>query len=198
VRTRLALGRRALKAFDAAAARVHFEAALTSPRNLGEAKHLLANQSDIHYWLGAALDALGDRAAAERHWTAAATFKGDFREMRVREFSEMTYYSALSLRRLGREAESEKLLRGLELYADGLLRSEAQIDYFATSLPTMLIFEDDIQERQRVGATLLKALAKLGRGRKKEGLRLLDEVLRSDPNHAFAKDVRDEVGGGKR
>jgi cytidylate kinase len=34
----------------------HFENALPSPRNLGEAKHLLANQSDIHYWLGCALD----------------------------------------------------------------------------------------------------------------------------------------------
>lgn len=62
----------------------------------------------------------------------------------------------------------------------------------------MLLFEDDIQERQRVTATLLKALAKLGEGRKREGLKLLDEVLRRDPNHAFAKDIRDEVGGGKR
>ena len=197
VRTHLALGRRALAACDAAAARAHFEAALASPVNFGEAKHLLANKSDIHYWLGAALDALGERTEAARHWTTAATFKGDFQEMSVRNFSEMAYYSALSLRRLGRKAEADALLRSLQLYADGLLRSEAKIDYFATSLPTMLLFEDDIQERQRVTATLLKALAKLGEGRKREGLKLLDEVLRRDPNHAFAKDIRDEVGGGK-
>ncbi len=52
VRSRLALGRRALAAGDAAVALAHFEAAAAPPRNLGEAKHLLANQSDVHYWLG--------------------------------------------------------------------------------------------------------------------------------------------------
>ena len=35
---------------------MHFEEALTAPENLGEAKHVLANQSDIHYWLGIALE----------------------------------------------------------------------------------------------------------------------------------------------
>ena len=29
-----------------------FFAALQPPQNLSEAKHLLANQSDIHFWLG--------------------------------------------------------------------------------------------------------------------------------------------------
>ena len=32
----------------------------------------------------------------------AAEFKGDFQEMSVRAFSELTYYSALSWRRLGK------------------------------------------------------------------------------------------------
>ena len=80
-----------------AGAIAHFRTALTAPENLGEAKHLLANQSDIHYWLGCALAATGDLAEARRHWTAAAEFKGDFQTMSVRRFSEMTYYSALSL-----------------------------------------------------------------------------------------------------
>src|SRR5262249_6216623 len=61
VRSHLALGRQALATGDAAGARRHFEAALGAPENLGEAKHLLANQSDIHFWLGCALDELNDR-----------------------------------------------------------------------------------------------------------------------------------------
>ncbi|HZI31040.1 MAG TPA: DUF5107 domain-containing protein, partial [Candidatus Binatia bacterium] len=48
VRTQLALGRAALAKRDFIVARNRFEQALTSPRNLSEAKHLLANQSDIH------------------------------------------------------------------------------------------------------------------------------------------------------
>lgn len=32
---------------------------MESPQNLGESKHLLANQSDNWYWLGCALATLG-------------------------------------------------------------------------------------------------------------------------------------------
>ena len=79
----------------------------TAPRNLGEAKHLLANQSDIHYWLGCAFAALGDANRPKQHWLAAATFKGDFQEMSVRAFSEMTYYSALAWEQLGQRTKAE-------------------------------------------------------------------------------------------
>ena len=58
VRTQLSLGRRALRRGAAAEPAAHFEAALASPENLGEAKHLLANQSDIYYWLGTVRAAL--------------------------------------------------------------------------------------------------------------------------------------------
>jgi len=45
-------------------------------------------------------------------------------------------------------------------------RTQARIDYFATSLPTMLIFEDDIQFRQDTTAIFLQAQARLGLGSK--------------------------------
>ena len=109
---------------DFAAARSHFERALTSPRNLSEAKHLLANQSDIHYWLGCALaGARREQSRAREHWHAAATFKGDFQEMSVRAFSEMTYYSALSWEKLGQRAKAKKLFRDLLAYARKLQKT---------------------------------------------------------------------------
>src|SRR5258708_26766926 len=61
VHSQLALGRAALARQDFAAARSQFERALTSPRNLSEAKHFPANQSDINYWLGCPRDAAWDR-----------------------------------------------------------------------------------------------------------------------------------------
>ncbi len=67
-------GRTALDGGDAASARRLFEAALSAPGNLGEARHLLANASDIQFWLGEACAALGDKAAARAAWGAAATF----------------------------------------------------------------------------------------------------------------------------
>jgi tetratricopeptide (TPR) repeat protein len=190
VRTHLLLGRSALRQGQAAAAQKYFSAALASPRNLGEAKHLLANQSDIHFWLGEAAAALGDKAAARRHWHDSAGFRGDFQEMSVRAFSEMTYYSARSLERLGRKAAAAKLLRELLAYAKRLAQTPAKIDYFATSLPTMLVFDDDLQRRQLITATFLQAQASLGLGRITEAKKLLNSVLRFDPNHALAADLR--------
>jgi tetratricopeptide (TPR) repeat protein len=188
-RSHLALGRSALKRGDSAKACEHFSAALTAPRNLGEAKHLLANQSDIHYWLGCALEAAGDTKKARHHWLAAATFKGDFREMSIRAFSEMTYYSALAWEKLGQRSKAKKLLRELLLYAQKLQKAKARIDYFATSLPTMLLFEEDIQFQQETTAMFLQAQAQSGLGRTARARKLLAMVLKRDPNHAHAADL---------
>ena len=193
VRTHLALGRKALLQGDYPNARSHFQNALASPENLGEAKHLLANQSDIHYWLGVALEKLGDSAGAKRHWKISAEFRGDFQGMSVRAFSEMTYYSALSLERLGKKAGARKLLRDLLACAQQLAKTEARIDYFATSLPTMLLFDEDLQFRQQTTALLFEAQAQLGLGNKAKAKPLLDAVLKRDPNHTLAADLSGEI-----
>ena len=189
VRAHLALGRRALRAGDPSRAAGHFSTALTAPENLGETSHLLANQSDIHYWLGQAHAENGDPAEARAHWTAAARFRGDFQAMSVRAFSEMTYYSALALGRLGRKGDARRLFRGLLAHARALARAPAAIDYFATSLPTMLLFEDDLRARQQTTALFLEAQARLGLGQDAAARRLLRKVLRRDPNHPQAADL---------
>ncbi|PTY03851.1 DUF5107 domain-containing protein [Opitutaceae bacterium EW11] len=192
VRTHLGLGRSALSRGDAQAAIEHFTAAAGAPENLGEAKHLLANQSDIHFWLGEALAAAGRVDDARAHWSAAAEFKGDFQEMQVRSFSEMTYFSGLALCRLGRAGEARRLFKQLVAHARELARQPAKIDYFATSLPTMLLFDDDLQARQETNALFMEAQARLGLGEKAAARRLLRKVLERDPSHALAADL---VGG---
>jgi tetratricopeptide (TPR) repeat protein len=189
VRTQLAMGRKALASDLPSAAVEHFRHALSSPRHLAEAKHLLANQSDIHYWLGMALERAGEKAAARVHWKIAAEFRGDFQEMSVRAFSEMTYYSALALEKLGQQAKAARLLRDLLAYAKQVQETEAKIDYFATSLPTMLLFDEDLQFRQETGALFLQAQVLLGLGKKASAHRLLATILTRDPNHAFAADL---------
>jgi tetratricopeptide (TPR) repeat protein len=188
VHCHLALGREALAGTEPETARQHFEAALTAPANLGEARHLLANQSDIHYWLGCACEAAGDRQEARKHWSAAATFKGDFQEMSVRSFSEMTYYSGLAWIRLGRPRTARQIFRELLAHARKLAKAPAKIEYFATSLPTMLLFEDNLQFRQETTALFLQAQAHLGLGNKGKARVLLRKVLRRDPSHARAAD----------
>ena len=187
--THLALGRRAYRKKAFAVAVVHFTRALEAPPSLGEASHLLANRSDVHYWLGCAQAKTGDRDGARAHWTLAAEFKGDFQGMSVRAFSEMTYYSALAARQLGCAAAATRLFRALLRHARHLAHAPATIDYFATSLPTMLLFDDDLPARQRTTALFLEAQARLGLGQRAAARKLLREVLRRDPNHALAADL---------
>jgi len=192
-RARLTLGRAALKRGDAAAARDAFQSALDAPRSLGEARHLLSNQSDIHYWLGTACAAVGDEASSRAHWRAAMKFQGDFTAAEVRPFSEKAYYSALSMRKLGLEAECDSLLGAIEDYAGTLLNTASKIDYFATSLPTTLIFEDDLQKRQEILAYVMLAQVALARSAVADATNWLRRVRRLDPNHAYAADLSAEA-----
>jgi tetratricopeptide (TPR) repeat protein len=190
VRTHLALGRRALQQQESRPAIHHLRSAMAAPENLGEAKHLLANQSDLHYWLGRSVPGGARRCRRGRaQWHRAAEFQGDFQAMTVRAVSELTYYSARALECLGRKREARRLLRDLLAAARTLARTPATIDYFATSLPTMLLFDDDLPARQQTTAKFLEAQARLGLGQPVVAHRLLASILRRAPNHALAADL---------
>ena len=108
--------------------------------------------------------------------------------MCVKSFSGMTYYKGQALKRLNRTQESENLLRSLLAYSETLLQQPAKIDYFATSLPAMLLFEDDLQKRCRITATFLQAQAWLGLGDAAKAQVLINEVLDLDRSHDLAAD----------
>ncbi len=195
VRAQLLLGRKALAEKHFPIALTHFEQAMACPANLAEVRHLLANKSDVQFWLGEARAAVGDQAGARAAWTAAATFKGDFQNMSVRAFSELTYFSALACAKLGQKSKAEKLFRDLLDYAKNLQHTPAKIDYFATSLPTMLLFDEDLQFRQETTALFLQAQAQLGLGHPKRARKLLESVLQRDPNHTLAQDLSSHEAG---
>lgn len=179
----LVLGRDLLNAGNASQALHHVESALNPPRTLGESRHPLANISHVHFWIAEALAALGRKKDARQHYSAAAEFRGDFQEMSVLAFSEMTYFSALSQKRLGRAKQATGTARELLAHAKKLEKTEAHIDYFATSLPTMLLFEDDLQNRQTIAARFMQAQALLLLGGTAPAKRLLRQVMAAEPNH---------------
>ncbi len=189
VRTHLSLGRLAMDRGDVGKAVEHFERSMNPPMSLGEAKHLLANQSDVYFELGTALLRAGRPTQGKAYLRQAANFRGDFQDMSVRSYSEMTYFSAMSARALGNERGCQKMLRGLLAYAKSLYRQTARIDYFATSLPTMLLFDDDLQERQSRAAMLMEAQASHGLGKKSAAIALVKRLLKQDPNNALANDL---------
>jgi tetratricopeptide (TPR) repeat protein len=194
--TRLALARAALAAGDAPEAEAHTRAALDPPETLGEARHPLANCADLLLLLGDAHAAAGAGDAARQAWTRAATADGDFQEMSTQPYSEMTYFSALAWRRLGDEARARRLVEGLEAYVAELRSTPARIDYFATSLPTMLLFTDDLPARRETTATFLAAQAADLRGDRDDAVNGIAAVLTRDPNHLAALTFTTTATGG--
>jgi len=146
---RLLLGQVALSAGDAAKALEHFNLAMETPDRLGEKYHLLQAKADVICWQGMALRALGRDLEAVAKFQEAAAESGDFQGMAVTAFSELSIFKALALRELGRDAEAREVLEALAAYARAEMRIPAKIDYFATSLPNLLVFEEDIQEAKK-------------------------------------------------
>ena len=193
VRARLLLGRRALEKGDAAMAQAEFHSALEAPENLGEAKHPLANQGDIYYWLGATCQHLGETEKARAWWRHATDQKGDFQQMSVQNISAMTYWSALAHQRLGEDSEATSIFRSIYDYSIHLESTEPVIDYFATSLPAMLLLNEDLAQRNTIQARFLRAQALAGLTRTTEAEALLLEVLEMDINHSGAADLLDQI-----
>lgn len=142
----LMLGQRALEAGDATLALDHFERALKAPENLGEAYHPLQAKADVTYWQGMALRALGREKEAVQRFEASAGEAGDFLAMAVTQHSELSRFRALSLAQLGRIQEALALLEDFKRFAQQSMATPFEIEYFATSLPLLLVFEEDMQK----------------------------------------------------
>jgi hypothetical protein len=192
---RLLLGRAALAAGDAAAAHDHFSHAMDTPDSLGEKYHFLQAKADVNYWIGRSLAALGRAGEAAERFEASAAESGDFAEMAVTEHSPLSYYRGLALRELGREDQSRALFEDLLAFARSRLGRPAAIDYFATSLPNLLVFDEDLQARRDAENQLLIALAAHGLGRTDEARSALTNVLAFTRTDQHAADLAGELGG---
>ena len=151
--------RRAVMALCAEASRADLEAALSaldSPATLGEARHALANSAGLYLLLGDALEADGHPSEAIAAWERSASFTGDFLQMSTQAFSAQTYSTVLALRRLGRTDEANDLTAQLEAHVEVIAAASATIDYFATSLPTMLLFTEDPQAVRAAEVAVLR------------------------------------------
>jgi tetratricopeptide (TPR) repeat protein len=191
--SKIGLGQASLFQRRPAEALSHFRGALNPPASLGEARHLLANTSNIYYWLGRAYEAMGDEAESIKSYQRSAAQRNDFQAMAVQPFSEMTYWSGLSLQRLGQACEARNLFEAMLTYGKELEQQKAKIDYFATSLPTLLLFEDDLDQRLAIHARVLQAAALMGLGGSTETHTLLESILDKDPDNLFALSLRQGV-----
>lgn len=195
---RLALGRQALDKGQAAEALAQFQAALEPPPSLGEAYHLFHAKADVNLHLGLALRALGRNAEAREAWRQSAAESCDFQDMAVAAHSPLSLHRGLALRALGEEQRASALFHELRDYGLTRIGQKASIDYFATSLPNLLVFEEDLQARKDAEFHLLAAMGHAGLGEQTRAEAHLAAVLAfqsSDLNAAELRQRLDEAKG---
>ena len=153
--TKIAQFHGALERADGVGARWHLGEAISYPESLGEGRHPLSNRAQLEWLIGLSELALGHEDLASVAWNAAADYSGDFVGMSAQEFSDQTCWSVRALISLGRTAEARELTDRLEQHALDLMVTPAHIDFFATSLPSLLIFHDDPNAARHAYAQLL-------------------------------------------
>ena len=158
----------------------HFSAAREYPHNLGEGKHLLTRETHLDYFSGVALSYAGRVEEAREFWARGAAGESPI--------NWMSYFQAVSLQALGRNADASRVLADMRVFATQQTKAEVKIDYFATSLPNLLLFEDDLQKRNQVEYLFLMALVELGERHFERASTLLSQVLALDGNHLAAQE----------
>lgn len=166
----------------------HLTDALHPPQTLGEVRHVLQNTSMLDYWLGIALARAGDASRSREHLERAAAQQEDFLRMRVETVSPATFWTALALRELGRTAEADDLFASIQRTSALMLQEPARVDFFATSLPNLSLFDQDPQQDHVTEALFYAAQAAVGL-RNTDGLERLRQVLERNPSHSGALDL---------
>ena len=190
---KLLLGQESLNLGDATAAHQRFIEAMETPDTLGEKYHLHQAKADVNYWIGRSLQAMGKGQEAIESFTASANEEGDFAEMAVVEYSPLTYYRGLSLNELGKQDAARDLFSKLKDHAEKNVGCPAHIDYFATSLPNLLVFEEDLQQRRDAENYLLLALAHHGLGNDDQAKESLEKVLAFNQADPYARILHNEL-----
>ena len=158
------------------------------PQNFGEGKLHGASENDIHFWLGCAYDELGNNQQANHYWSLASF--GDAYPSPAIFYNDQSpdkiAYQAFALFKLNQNKEAVNRLNRLISYAQHHMHDEVKIDYFAVSLPDLVIFDDDLNKRNRIHCLYVEGLGYLGLQQLAQAKKCFGQVLELDASHCGA------------
>ena len=154
------------------------EECLVYPAHLGEGKLYGAQDNDFLYFLGRY-----EEGTAGPTEPAAAMYYNDAKPDKI-------FYAGLCYRKLGQEDKARGLFNKLINYGKQHVFEHQVMDYFAVSLPDLLIWEDSLDVKNLIHCKYMLALGYYGLGDKAHALRYLSEVEVLDNNHQGAQQFR--------
>jgi tetratricopeptide (TPR) repeat protein len=156
------------------------------PHNLGEGKLYGAQENDIFYLKGCAYEGLGLATEAETAFRKAtvglseptqAIYYNDQQPDKI-------FYQGLGWKKLGEHAKADRIFNALIAFGQTHMNDTIKIDYFAVSLPDLLVFDQDLGLRNKIHCHYLIGLGHLGLGNAPAAIENFDFVLQHNLNHA--------------
>lgn len=154
------------------------EECLVYPPHLGEGKLYGAQDNDILYFLGRYEE--GTVGPTE---PAAAMYYNDAKPDKI-------FYAGLCYRALGQEDKARSIFNKLINYGKQHIFDHVTMDYFAVSLPDLLIWDDSLDKKNEIHCKYMLSLGYYGMGEKDKALEYLKEVEELDNNHQGIQQFR--------
>ena len=174
-----------LEAKDDAGAEELLKKALMYPENLGEGRLEGTKDNHIYYYLGVAEKRLGNAEMSVEYFRRAE--QGNNEPAGVMYYydqpADMILYQGLAHQELGDIKAAHACFNKLMDYGERHLNDQMKDDFFAVSLPDFLIFEDDMDQKNKAHCHYLMGLAHLGAGDEEIAKKQFDQALQYDPNH---------------
>ena len=165
---------------------------LDYPHHLGEGKLYGAQENDFYYLMGCAHEKLGDMEKARECWLkategptepAAAMYYNDAKPDKI-------FYAGLAWQKLGQQGRANGVFYRLITYGEKHIFDEVRMDYFAVSLPDLLIWDGDLQRSNTIHCKYMMALGHYGLGHHDKRESYLQEVENLNINHQGIQALR--------
>lgn len=175
---------------------VFLASASVFPENLGEGKLPGAQENDIYYLEALCYGKLNMKIEATARFRQAtigisepvqAIFYNDPQPDKI-------VYQGLAWLKLGDPKKAENIFNRMIEFGNQHMNDDIKIDYFAVSLPDLLVFDQDLNRKNKIHCTYLIALGNLGLMNFEKARELFDKVLGEDVNHQGAIIHRNMIG----
>jgi tetratricopeptide (TPR) repeat protein len=189
------LSKAEIKAENYESAKDYLEKVFVYPENLGEGKLEGTKDNDVYYYLGIVYEKIGDIKKAEECYNNATLGEGEPAGVMYYndQPADMILYQGLAYLKLGKKSEAVSKFYKLINYGEKHIFDKIRIGYFAVSLPDFLIFEDDLDLRNKVHCYFLIALGNIGLGKMEEAKEYLEKAGKLDQNHMKCKLIRKDL-----
>lgn len=134
------------------------------PDNLGEGKLSTVYENDIYFLKGVCYENLKDFSKAEEFYNKAT--QGNIEPVQAIFYNDpqpdMIFYQGLAWEKLGNKEFAKEIFIKLIDFGRNHINDNVKIDYFAVSLPDLLVFDQDLNFKNKIHCNYMIGLGFLG------------------------------------